>query len=68
MRIVIVSLISVTSFDAIDLLYLLPAYPLLLLFVILTLSYEPIVDNTSLMPDIQHTQEETGKDHLDSDT
>jgi len=68
MRIVVVSLISVTSFDAIDVIYLLPAYPLLLLFVILTLSYEPIVDNTSLMPDIQHTQEETGKDHLDSDT
>jgi hypothetical protein len=66
MRILVLSLISITSFPAIDVLYISPAYPLLLLFVALTLSYEPIVDNASLMLDIQHTQEEAGKDHLDS--
>lgn len=47
MRIFILSLISVTSFDAIDVLYLAPAYPLMLLFVMLALSYEPLVDAPS---------------------
>lgn len=67
MRISVVSLISTTSFHAIDVLYLSPAYPLLLLFVVLTLSYEPIVETHSPMLDIQHAQEETGKDQLDSE-
>ena len=47
MRIFILSLISVTYFDAIDVLYLAPAYPLMLLFVMLALSYEPLVDAPS---------------------
>ncbi len=64
-RILVVSLIATTSFPAVDVLYLSPAYPLLLLFVILTLSYEPMVTTPSSMLDIQDAQEETGKDHLD---
>lgn len=44
-RILVVSLISITSFDAADVLYLSPAYPLLLFFVVLTLSYEPLADS-----------------------
>jgi len=47
MRVFILSLISVTSFDAVDVLYLAPAYPLLLLFVLLALSYEPLSDTRS---------------------
>jgi hypothetical protein len=42
MRILILALISTTSFPGLNVLYLSPAYPLLLLFIAITLSYEPL--------------------------
>jgi hypothetical protein len=47
MRILILSLISTTSFPALNVLYLSPAYPLLLLFIAITLSYKPLSDSPS---------------------
>ena len=53
MRVFVLSLISTTSFYAIDVLYLSSAYPLLLLFITLTLSYEPLMDNSSLVKKVE---------------